>query len=300
MRRFLLAIVLVFLLGPAAAPASAQIVPVIPTEQTRVMNGFLYWTWAPFAGGHRFTTLNAYDFDPGTQLLVTCADPAVRCPFRPGGQTVGAGRQASLSSILNRTKLDTPDRIVITATHPDGRTKNMFLQMGRRKMETDSSCALQDGTPSACIIQCPFAEPRPTTQPCASVTQRSRKFSKKLGVRWNLDWDRQGRSHFTRFVLHDLPSGTSVYLLCLNPHTGLSPCNRPVAFVPPAPPGRALDLDLTSLVRGRKLPPGTTMTMRLRKPGYRMQQLTFKARKFKAPTRRARCVDADQLTERLC
>ena len=97
MRRFLLALVIVSLLGPTASRAAAQTNPVVGrSAPTQVVEGFLYWTWASLGRGYRYTSLNAYDFEPGTRLSVACADPAAPCKFRPAERMVGAGRQVSL------------------------------------------------------------------------------------------------------------------------------------------------------------------------------------------------------------
>jgi hypothetical protein len=113
--------------------------------------------------------------------------------------------------------------------------------------------------------------------------------SKSIGVRWNVTWSKRGSTRFSRFLLHDLPPGTSAMLICRDPETGRTACKKPVAYAPPR--DLKSDIDFTSELRGRSIPAGMRVTIRLSKPGYRVQQLRFTTRRDQEPRRQRMCVD---------
>jgi len=232
-------------------------------------------------------------------VRLTCVDGAHSCPFQPAEATTDAGRYADLhNGSLNSHVFRRGDEIQLTRTHPDGRrVVSRFRMTATGFSRTDRSCSLGDGSPSSCVLDCPIGGS--PTLPCSAVTRKPKLLPKSVRVDWKVSYAKNGDTRFKHLELAGLPPGTSVFLLCLDRSLS-SPCRKYVQFFPPTPPGASYTYNLTALIAGRSLPPGTTLTLRLRAPGYRRQELRYTTHTNGPPTRKALCLDPGVDAARPC
>jgi hypothetical protein len=294
MRRALLLVSLLLTLG--ALPAHAQ----TQTVETNLTEGFFYYSLVIQGSQYTFGRVAVYDADPGTVVRLSCPAGAA-CPFPTVERVVGPDRVVNLiPSRPNSYRFRRGQLLELTRTHPDGRKTVSDFRMTKTGFDRFKRvCSLGDGSPSPCVVDCPVGGTPSPTPPCSEVTRVPKLLPPSVRVDWTVGYARNGDTRFKRLTLRNLPAGTSVFLLCIQPDLD-TPCRKYVQFFPPGPPGPNIDLDLTSLVSGRSLPPGTTVTLRLRKPGYRRQELRYTTHRNRPPTRKAYCLDPGHDEARPC
>ncbi len=293
MRRLVL-LALVFMLAAPAASAKA------PTVKTNLIEGFFYYSFA-IKGSNAYVLDRAgvYDSDPGTVARLSCVDGAPSCPFVAADAVTDSGRYADLlNASFKRHVFRRGDEIQLSRTHPDGRrVVSRFRMTATGFSRTERTCTLGDGSPTACVLDCPIGTS--PTLPCSAVTRKPKLLPKSVFVDWHIKYAKNGDTRFDKLTLVGLPPGTSVFLLCLD-RTLDTPCRKYIQFFPPTPAGAVFTYNLTALVAGRSLPPGTTLTLRIRAPGYRRQEIRYTTRKNKLPTRKTLCLDPGVDAARRC